>query len=208
MAKQYGSPDFWTQKARKEGYPARSVYKLEEILQKGGVTSDILRGSANLRLLDLGAAPGSWSLYLLRKFGGGITLLSCDLLPLSREFDKGLFDGGNFSFIQGDFTEAARKASIIEHGPFDALFSDAAPATTGVRLVDTAKSEELVEQVLDYAQTALRPGGSLVVKLFQGEGTADFSRKAAPLFDKSRFFKPAACRTESFETFFIGSGKR
>ncbi|MDR1469519.1 MAG: RlmE family RNA methyltransferase [Spirochaetaceae bacterium] len=198
----YAKPDYWTVKALKEGYPARSVYKLREIAEKYALFS---RGtSAPLRVLDLGAAPGSWSLYLLRAFKGRIDLAACDLSPLSAAYGKDLFAGGNFTFIQGDFTGDPARAAILAKAPFDVMVSDAAPATTGNRLVDTARSEELASTALRYAETALREGGSLVVKLFQGGATAEFLKEAKPLFAKCHTFKPKACRPESFETYFIG----
>jgi 23S rRNA (uridine2552-2'-O)-methyltransferase len=200
----YAKPDFWTLKALKEGYPARSVYKLREIAEKYPI---FLRKNASLRVLDLGAAPGSWSLYLLRMFMGKIDLTSCDLLPLTAECGKDLFSGGNFTFIRGDFTGEETRTVILEKAPFDVIVSDAAPATTGNRLVDTARSEELAVAALRYAEGALREGGNLVVKLFQGGATADFLREAKPLFAKHHTFKPKVCRPESFETYFIGTGK-
>jgi 23S rRNA (uridine2552-2'-O)-methyltransferase len=202
----YAKPDAWTRKALKEGYPARSVYKLQELAGKYKLFS--LKSNRPLRVLDLGAAPGSWSLYLLRTMKHGIDLTSCDLSPLSAEYGKDFFSGDNFTFIQGDFTSEPVDNAILEKMPYDVIVSDAAPATTGNRLVDTARSEELVSAVLGYAEKALRPGGSLVVKLFQGGATADLLRKAGHLFDKCHTFKPAACRTESFETYFTGMGKR
>jgi 23S rRNA (uridine2552-2'-O)-methyltransferase len=101
----YKKPDHWQLKARKEGYPARSVYKLKEIDEKFRIFKT---KRTQTRVLDLGAAPGSWSLYVLRCFSGksshGIFLAAADLSALSREFDGGLFDGDNFFFVQGDIT--------------------------------------------------------------------------------------------------------
>jgi len=101
----YKKPDYWQLKARNEGYPARSVYKLKEIDEKFGIFKIRKQGANEPRILDIGAAPGSWSLYVLRKFAGKGFLSAADLSPLSREFDKGLFDGDNFFFIQGDVTQ-------------------------------------------------------------------------------------------------------
>jgi 23S rRNA (uridine2552-2'-O)-methyltransferase len=201
----YAKPDFWTLKALKEGYPARSVYKLREIAEKYPLFS---RANAPLRVLDLGAAPGSWTLYLLRTFTGRIALTSCDLSPLSAEYGTDFLSDDSLTFIRGDFTGDKTRAALLEKAPFDAIVSDAAPATTGNRLVDTARSEELAVAALGYAETALREGGSLVVKLFQGSATADFLREAKPLFAKCHTFKPKASRPESFETYFTGIGKR
>jgi 23S rRNA (uridine2552-2'-O)-methyltransferase len=189
----------------KEGYPARSVYKLQELAEKYKIFAP--KSNTPLRVLDLGAAPGSWSLYLLRTMKAKIDLASCDLSPLTTEYGKDFFSGGNFTFIQGDFTSSQIRNAILEKAPFDVVISDAAPATTGNRLVDTARSEELADGVLNYAQTALCPGGNLVIKLFQGGATADFQRNAGTLFAKPHTFKPKACRSESFETYFVGIGK-
>jgi 23S rRNA (uridine2552-2'-O)-methyltransferase len=202
----YAKPDSWTVKALKEGYPARSVYKLQELVEKYPLFSR--KTNAPLRTLDLGAAPGSWSLYLLRAMRAKIILTACDLSPLSREYGQDFFADAHFHFIQGDFTGGQTKNAILEQGPFDVIISDAAPATTGNRLVDTARSEELAECVLQYAETALRSSGNLVVKLFQGDATTGFSRRAGKIFGKSGTFKPKACRSESFETYFVGIGKK
>jgi 23S rRNA (uridine2552-2'-O)-methyltransferase len=112
----YKKPDYWQLKARKEGYPARSVYKLKEMDEKFALLKLPAAGRA-FRILDLGAAPGSWSLYALRKIAhnnaAGAFLCAADLAPLSRQYDKGLFDGGNFIFIQGDITAAPVREAIL-----------------------------------------------------------------------------------------------
>ena len=137
----YKKPDYWQLKARKEGYPARSVYKLKEIDEKFA----LFKRSGSLRILDIGAAPGSWSLYVLRKIAGNGFLASADLSPLSREFDnfeknRGLFDGGNFFFIQGDITAAEIRETLLSKGPYSLIISDAAPNTTGSHIIDSARS--------------------------------------------------------------------
>jgi 23S rRNA (uridine2552-2'-O)-methyltransferase len=208
----YKKPDYWQQKARKEGYPARSVYKLKEIDEK----FDLLKPRrAVLRVLDLGAAPGSWSLYVLRKMaanGNGKDLknflAAADLSPLSREFDKDLFDGDNFFFIQGDITAAEVKEALLSKGPYSAIISDAAPGTTGSHTVDAARSLELAETVIAYAQDALAAGGNLVLKIFQGGESGAILKQMKKLFETAKSFKPEACRGESVETYFIGVGKK
>ena len=209
----YKKPDYWQIKARQEGYPARSVYKLKEMDEKFGLLKN--SRNAGFRVLDVGAAPGSWSLYVLRKInscGGHFSaksfLAAVDLAPLSREFDKGLFDGDNFFFIQGDFTEAAILENICSKGPYLLIISDAAPATTGSHTVDAARSHELAEAVIGCAEKALAPGGSLLIKVFQGSDTAPLLKRFKTLFTAAKSFKPKACRSESFETYFIGQGKR
>jgi 23S rRNA (uridine2552-2'-O)-methyltransferase len=209
----YEKLDFWSLKAQKEKYPARSVYKLKEIDEK----FDFFAGSGrNLRILDLGAAPGSWSLYVLRRFAQkakagsnaskGILLASADLLPLSGQF--GFSDRKDFFFIQGDFTQDEVREALESRGPYTALISDAAPATTGNRTVDTLRSQVLAETALEYADRCLAPGGNLVCKVFQGGGTAELLGELKKKFKTARSFKPEACRAGSFETYYIGLGKR
>jgi len=208
----YKKPDYWQQKARKEGYPARSVYKLKEIDEKFGLLN--VRSSA-FRVLDLGAAPGSWSLYVLRKIASaGKTamdksfLAAADLSPLSREFDKGLFDNNNFFFIQGDITAPQIREIIFSKGPYSVIISDAAPNTSGNHTVDTARSLELAETVIAYAKDALTPGGNLALKIFQGGGSDALLKQMRTLFGTVKSFKPQACRGESVEIYYIGLGKR
>ena len=202
----YKKPDYWQQKARREGYPARSVYKLKEIDEKFALLKP---RRAAFRVLDLGAAPGSWSLYVLRKMAAsGGFLSAADLSSLSREFDKGLFGGDNFFFVQGDITAAEVKEALLSKGPYSAIISDAAPATTGNHTVDAARSLELAETVIAYAQDALAAGGNLVLKIFQGGESGAILKQMKALFETAKSFKPEACRGESVETYFIGLGKK
>jgi 23S rRNA (uridine2552-2'-O)-methyltransferase len=200
----YKKPDHWQLKARKEGYPARSVYKLKEIDEKFGLFK--ASGKGGLRILDIGAAPGSWSLYVLRKQAKAF-LAAADLSPLSREFDKGLFDGDNFFFVQGDITAEETKKALFERGPYSVIISDAAPATTGNHTVDSARSFGLAEEVISYAENVLAAGGNMAVKVFQGGDSAELLKKMKTLFEKAQSFKPQACRGESVETYYIGIGK-
>jgi len=211
----YKKPDYWQQKARKEGYPARSVYKLAEIDEKFAVfKTNAAAKTAVFKVLDIGAAPGSWSLYVLRlmqkKIPGGNFLAAADLSPLSREFDKGLFDNDNFFFVQGDVTTDDVRKTLLSKGPYNVIISDVAPNTTGNHMIDSARSLELAETVVSYAEEALVPGGSLVLKIFQGSGVDNLLKRMKTLFTSAKSFKPQACRGESVETYFIGlsrSGK-
>ena len=208
----YSKPDHFTIKAQKEGFPARSVYKLKEIDEK----FSLVKPGRSIKALDLGAAPGSWSLYLLRKFAGykprpgdkDSSLVSIDLESLSREYDKGLFDKDNFFFIKGDMTSAEIREAIHARGPYGLIVSDAAPLTTGNRSIDTLRSLELTEVVLDYAQNFLLKGGNLVVKVFQGGDTGMILKQIKSLFETGKSFKPMASRPGSFETYYIGLGKK
>jgi 23S rRNA (uridine2552-2'-O)-methyltransferase len=203
----YAKPDFWSLKAQKEGYPARSVYKLRELDEKFGLLRLDYAGAGPLRVLDLGAAPGSWSLYGLRKLGGRGFFAAADLAPLSRQYDRGLFGGDNFFFIQGDITLPAIRDALAARGPYRLLLSDAAPATTGNRSVDVLRSLALAEAVLGYAETSLARGGSLALKIYQGEGAEAILGRIRELFRTGKSYKPQACRRESFETYYIGLHK-
>ncbi|MDR1351796.1 MAG: RlmE family RNA methyltransferase [Treponema sp.] len=206
MAKtSYEKPDYWAARAQKEGYPARSVYKLSELIEKFPL---LPRDLSRCRALDLGAAPGSWSLFLLRRLAGRGFLAAADLAPLSRQYDRGLFDGENFFFLQGDLAAPETRQALAGHGPYNLLISDAAPATTGNRQVDTLRSLALAEEALLYAETVLEPGGGMVVKVFQGGDTAGLLRRIRKLFGSGKSFKPAACRAGSFETYYVGLGKK
>ncbi|MDR0718967.1 MAG: RlmE family RNA methyltransferase [Treponema sp.] len=202
VAKNYEKPDFWSLKAQKEGYPARSVYKFKEMDEKFSLLKP------RVRMLDLGAAPGSWSLYALRKLKGGSFLAAVDLAPLSRVYDNGLFDGENFFFIQGDMTSPDIKEKLLARGPYGLVICDAAPATTGNRSIDTIRSLDLAETALAIAEAALTKGGNLVVKVFQGGDSASFLKQIRAGFESGKSFKPQACRSESFETYYLGLGKK
>jgi len=198
----YKKADHWSIKAQKEGYPARSIYKLKEIDEKFGL---LKHTGSDFKVLDLGSAPGSWDLYILRKIQGKLSnLVSVDLVPLSRQYDNGLFDGKEFTFIQGDFTHPSVRETIVNYGPYNLLVSDAAPATSGNRSLDTIRSLDLAETALAYAETSLARGGNLVIKVFQGGDTGDLLKKIRSLFKQGKAFKPQACRAESFEIYSLG----
>lgn len=197
MANTYEKPDFWSRKAFSEGYPARSVYKLKEIDEKFGMIKK------NYRVLDLGAAPGSWTTFLLRTLDGSGKVVSCDLNPLAKDVK-----GDNLVFIQGDLNEAEIRESIQKEGPFDLVVCDAAPLTTGNRVVDTARSTGLVKMAVWYAQVMLKTGGNFAVKIFQNGDQQKILMEMRKLFQTAKGFKPEACRSESFETYLIGLNKK
>ena len=197
MANSYEKPDFWSRKAFSEGYPARSVYKLQEIDEKFGMIKK------NYKVLDLGAAPGSWTTFLLRQMEGSGKVVSCDLNPLSKSVK-----GDNLVFIQGDLQAKDIFDKIKSEGPFDLVVCDAAPLTTGNRVVDTARSSGLVKMAIWYAQTMLKTGGNFAVKIFQNGDQQALLKMMREVFQNAKGFKPQACRSESFETYLIGVGKK
>ena len=193
----YEKPDYWSQKAFSEGYPARSVYKLQEIDEKFGMIKK------NYTVLDLGAAPGSWTTFLLRKMEGSGKVVSCDLNPLSKSVK-----GENLTFIQGDLNAPEVRKIIKENGPYDLVVCDAAPKTTGNRTVDTARSEQLVEMAIWYAQSMLKQGGNFTVKIFQNGDQQRLLKEMREIVTQAKGFKPEACRNESFETYLVGINKK
>lgn len=193
----YKKPDFWSQKAFKEGYPARSVYKLQEINQKFGIFKK------NYNVLDLGSAPGSWTTWLLRNLGETGKVVSCDLNPLSKSVK-----GDNLVFLQGDLLSEEIREQIKTLGPYDLVVCDAAPLTTGNRIIDTARSKNLVEMAIFYAQEMLKLGGNFCVKIFQNGNQQKELQTMKEIFSVAKGFKPQACRTESFETYLIGLNKK
>ncbi len=199
----YEKPDFWTLKAKKEGYPARSVYKLEEIAAKFGLlkttgSQDQSSGYTGPKILDIGAAPGSWSLWLLRKMAGRGSLVAVDIQ------DMGIAPADpNYRFIKGSILEESVRKALANLGPYSLVVSDAAPNTTGNRLVDQGRSEELVETVMKMAVEVMAPGGSLVMKIFQGGEEKRLIGVLKSRFAQARAYKPEACRAQSFETYIV-----
>jgi len=225
----YEHPDYWTLRAKKEGYPARSVYKLEEIVKKFGLlnglggrrgTPECSQTGAGPAILDVGAAPGSWSLWLLRQMKGRGTLMAVDIQDLdivpqieamglhkatgATKVDEPI--GAHFTFVKGSILDEPVRARLRELGPYNLVVSDAAPATSGNRLVDQARSEELVEAVIGLALGVLAPGGALVTKIFQGGEERRLLTELRRHFAQARAFKPQACRSESFETYLVATG--
>ena len=197
MKKGTWDDDFYTKKAQKEGYPARSVYKLEEIQQKFNVIK------RDFRVLDVGAAPGSWTMYIMKMLGENGFLSAIDLKPLSINIRK-----PNFFFVQGDAFDQANIQLLAEKGPYNAVVSDAAPSTTGNKIVDTERSIQLIESIYNTALQVLTPGGNFVFKMFQGGKEKEILDDMRKHFNAVKILKPQASRTNSFETFVIGLGKK
>ena len=189
--------DPYVQKARRDGWRSRAVYKLEFIDQKERLLKP------DMVCVDLGAAPGSWSQYVTQKLNGRARIVAIDLLPMDSLPDV--------EFIQGDFQDddifEELLAAAGERG-VDLVMSDMAPNITGTRAVDQPRSMYLVELALDLARRVLRPGGSFVCKLFQGEGFDAFVQDARRSFGKVRVMKPAASRKGSREVYLVARNYR
>ena len=190
--------DSYTQRAHREGYPARSVYKLEEI----NASHHLIKPGDSV--LDVGAAPGSWTLFTHRELlKGNGRIVSIDLNPLNLNPVP-----PTVTAIVGDAFSKENRAKLIELGPYDTIISDAAPMTTGNRTVDTTRSEWLAEQVVLLASEQLKTHGNLVIKIFQGGGQTEILRMMRDMFQKAKPFKPKACRDDSFEIYLVGLDKK
>ncbi len=190
--------DSYTQRAHREGYPARSVYKLEEI----NASHHLIKPGD--RVLDVGAAPGSWTLYTHRELiKGKGSIVAIDLNPLRLDPVP-----PTVTSLVGDAFSRENREKLVELGPYDCIISDAAPMTTGNRTVDTTRSEWLAEQVVFLAEEQLAAHGNLVIKIFQGGGQEQVLKNMRNIFTKAKAFKPKACRDDSFEIYLIGLDKK
>jgi len=190
--------DHYFKKAKQENYPARSVYKLEEIEKQ----SRLLFPGASV--LDLGACPGSWTLFAASRVGEEGRVLAIDLNDAATAFP------GNVTYMTGDMLDPGPEivAAFMRLGPFDVLLSDMAPKTTGIKFADQARSLELCEAALSVAFERLKPGGAFVVKIFQGPDAPAFQKGLRDYFDKVRVAKPKSSRAESKEIFYVATGFR
>lgn len=194
----YNPRDHYFKKAKQENFAARSVFKLEEIDRK----FKLLKPKQTV--LDLGAAPGSWSQYAGQKIGPGGRLLGVDLSPISVRVP-------NAVFLQADLRDLELEKIFVEHGfvpPFDVVLSDMAPKTTGVRMTDQARSMELCELALDVARRYLRPGGHFVCKLFHSDDFNVLRGAIKESFDRFEAVKPDSTRKISKEIFLVGLGRK
>jgi 23S rRNA (uridine2552-2'-O)-methyltransferase len=188
--------DHYTRLARREKYPARSVYKLQEIQKRWRV---IRPGD---RVLDLGCAPGSWLVYAAQLTGPSGKVVGIDPTPVTLALpDHARALAADVNGLDGD------PLAFFGHG-FDVVLSDMAPATTGSRGVDAVRSFNLCEAALGLARRVLRPGGVFVCKIFQGEDFKAFSEAVRAEFSEFRIFKPQSSRKASREIYLIGQGKK
>ncbi|MCS7189710.1 MAG: RlmE family RNA methyltransferase [Bacteroidia bacterium] len=189
----YEPKDIYFRRAKAEGYVARSVYKLKEI-------------DARYRLLkpgdcviDLGAAPGSWSQYVVEKCGKGAEVCAIDLQPLG-------WYSPQVHFYQLDVFSSEVEA-ILSQKRWRGVLSDMAPLTTGSRPTDQARSAALVERSLVLAESFLLPGGFWVAKLLEGPELPRLLNKAKKVFRETFIFRPQSTRKGSTECFLIGKDR-
>ncbi|MBI9084684.1 MAG: RlmE family RNA methyltransferase [Desulfobacterales bacterium] len=188
--------DHYTRRAQKENFPARSVYKLQEIQKKQPVI-----GPGD-RVLDLGCAPGSWLLYAAQLIGAKGQVVGVDLKPVTQALPE------NVHVRQQDAFALCDPDSDQSDGRFHVVLSDMAPDTTGSKHVDAARSAGLSEAALAVACRVLVPGGNFVCKIFQGPDFKAFTEAVRAEFSAMKIFKPQSSRKASREIFVIGLGKK
>ena len=189
---EYSKPDHWTRRAKQEGFQARSVYKLDEIVAKAPVLS---RGA---RVVDLGCTPGSWSRYVVQVCGTEARLVGIDVNPA---------DGYPGHFLLGSIEDIAPDTvRDALGGPADAVLCDIAPNTTGDRYGDHLRQIALAESALALAERLLRPGGAFVVKVFDGRDAPAFTDALRARFASVRRMKPKAVRPGSVEFYLVATG--
>lgn len=184
--------EFYTQRARDEGYPARSVYKLKEIDEKHKIFQ---KGDS---VLDLGCAPGSWMLYISRKIGDKGEVVGIDKEDLKIILEK------NMIFIQKDVVGLRVKKNTDSKKQFDAVVSDLAPKTSGMRSADALNSMLLADKALAIAKLILKRGGNFVCKIFEGELSNEFVKETKKNFKFVKIFRPKAVNKTSREIYVIG----
>lgn len=189
--------DPYVERAAREGWRSRAVFKLEQIQQKERVLWP------GMRVVDLGAAPGAWSQYAAKIVGPRGRVWAVDLLPM--EPIPGV------EFLHGDFTDPATVEALaraIGDEKIDLVMSDMAPNISGTRAIDQPRSMGLAEEALLFATEVLAPGGTFLVKLFQGEGFPEFVQHARRTLGAVKLLKPKASRPESREIYMLARNHR
>lgn len=190
----YEKKDHYHRLAKKEGFLARSAYKLQEIQKKFQL---IKRGH---KVLDLGCAPGAWSQVAIPLLGKEGQLVGIDLEKVDG------IHAPNARFLQEDAFNL--KPGELPEAPFDVVLSDMAPKTSGIKVRDQALSAELCLKAIEVCDTMLKPGGHLVIKLFEGEDADKVTAEIQRRFQELKRFRPDSTRQASFEIYLIGLRKK
>jgi 23S rRNA (uridine2552-2'-O)-methyltransferase len=193
--KDYTQPDRFTRAAKAAGYPARSVFKLEEIQRRYHIFRQ------GQRVLDLGAAPGSWTLYVSKEVGPGGRVLAVDL----SEFPGGV--PSNVIVRQLDVMQAGR-AELGDHAPYHVVLSDMAPRTSGNKLRDQALSFELCQRAVAVADELAGADSHIVLKLFMSNDFKALETALRARYAECRTVRPEATRSQSTEVFLVGLRRR
>ena len=194
-ANPYAKPDAKTMQARAQGYPARSVFKLQEIDRR----MRLFRAGQNV--LDLGAAPGSWSLFASERVGKTGHVYAIDIKPILQVF------GENVRALEGDALSLDSTA-LSAHAPYDVVLSDMAPNTSGSKFQDQARSTELFLRALEVAVAHGKPGSHFVAKIFMSGDYKAAEVEVRKAYENVRTIRPEGTRQVSTEVFVVGMGKR
>jgi len=189
--------DPYVREATRLGFRSRAAFKLEELAARDRLLHP------GMTVVDLGAAPGSWSQFLRKKLGPQAKIVAIDLLPMAPI--------PGVEFVQGDFESEEGLAAVDERlggKSVDLVLWDMSPNLSGIDVVDQSRSVALAELALDFARSHLQPGGDLVVKVFQGAGLADLERAMRADFINAYLRKPKASRDRSREHYLVGKGFR
>ena len=189
--------DNYVKLARQKGYRSRAAYKLLEIQEKDKIIQP------GMIVVDLGAAPGGWSEIIAQLVGKDGKVFAVDILPMKPI--------PGVEFIQGDFTDEKVLKTLLKHidkKPVDLVISDMVPNISGMKAIDQPRIIYLVELTLDFAKQVLKPGGGLLVKIFQGEGFDAILKELRRNFSKVKIRKPKASRARSKEIFLLAVGAR
>lgn len=187
--------DEYVRRSQQDGYRSRAIYKLIEIDKKDRLLKP------GMTVIDLGAAPGGWSEYCVKKLGKNGTVVALDILPMEP------IDG--VTILQGDFREDPvfeELMAVVKNDRADLVISDMAPNISGMGSVDMPRAYYLSELALDLARQVLKPGGSLLVKLFQGEGFEAYNTELKSSFTRVVMRKPKASRARSREIYALATG--
>lgn len=186
--------DHYFEKAKKENFLARSIYKLEEIDQKYKVLKP------GMMVVDFGYYPGSWIQYTSKVIGEKGRVVGIDI----QEVNKKLTGIPNVRIYQKDIFNINELSQLDVEGQFDVVLSDMAPSTTGIKSVDQARSLDLVESVFGLLPKFLRPGGNFVIKVFDSQDAQNYLKAQKNLFSEFHYLKPKSTRSVSKEFFVIG----
>lgn len=188
--------DAYVKKAISHGYRSRAVYKFQEIDEQDKLVK------AGMVVVDLGSAPGGWSQYIARKFKDKCTVIAIDLLDMD-PIDNVIFLKGDFQ----DETVLQQLDKILNGRAIDLVISDMAPNITGVRSVDEAQYEGLLDSVLHFCELRLKPNSHLLVKLFEGSAAHYFRREVKTRYKSGVVRKPKASRSKSREYYFLAKNR-